>query len=84
MDIPGLLIACAIGGVAGFLAGQILKGRGFGLVGNIVVGLLGSFLFGLLFGNFRFFGESILNSIAGGTIGAILLLLLISFVRKNT
>jgi len=55
--IMGLLIACVIGAVCGFLAGQLLKGRGLGLVG--------------------------VNQIIGGTIGAVLLLIGISFVKKN-
>ena len=40
MNIVGLLIAVLIGAVAGFLAGQIVKGHGFGAVGNIIVGIL--------------------------------------------
>lgn len=39
MNITGLVVALAIGAVAGFLAGKIVKGRGFGIVGNIVVGV---------------------------------------------
>lgn len=53
MNIMGLLIALAIGAICGFLAGQIMKGSGFGLVGNIVVGVFGSLIFGALFGNFN-------------------------------
>jgi uncharacterized membrane protein YeaQ/YmgE (transglycosylase-associated protein family) len=82
MDITGLLLALLIGAVAGFLAGKIVKGHGFGLLGNVVVGIVGALVFGFLFGNFDLFGSPILNEIAGGTIGAVLLLLVIGLFKK--
>jgi uncharacterized membrane protein YeaQ/YmgE (transglycosylase-associated protein family) len=82
MNITGLLVALVVGAIAGFLAGQIVKGHGFGLVGNIVVGLLGALIFGFLFGNWGLLGSPILNEIVGGTIGAILLLVVIGFFKK--
>jgi uncharacterized membrane protein YeaQ/YmgE (transglycosylase-associated protein family) len=84
MDITGLLVALVIGAIAGFLAGQIVKGRGFGLIGNIVVGILGALLFGALFGNFNLLNSPMLNEIAGGTIGAVVLLIIISLFKKAT
>ncbi|MGF1561796.1 MAG: hypothetical protein ACFB3T_06430 [Geminicoccaceae bacterium] len=50
MDPVALIIFLAIGLVAGWLAGQIMKGRGFGLVGNLVVGVVGAFLGGIIAG----------------------------------
>ncbi len=82
MNITGLIVALAIGAVAGFLAGKIVKGHGFGIVGNIVVGVLGAFVSGMLFGNLHILGSPILNQIAGGTLGAILLLLLLGVFKK--
>lgn len=82
MDVTGLLVALLIGAIAGFLAGQIVKGHGFGVVGNIIVGILGSLIFGFLFGNFNLLGSPILNEIAGGTLGAVLLLVVIGFFKK--
>jgi uncharacterized membrane protein YeaQ/YmgE (transglycosylase-associated protein family) len=84
MNITGLLIALLIGAVAGFLAGQIMKGRGFGILGNIIVGILGALVFGFLFGNFNLLNSAILNEIAGGTIGAVILLFVISLIKKAT
>lgn len=84
MNITGLIIALLVGAVAGFLSGQIVKGRGFGLVGNIVVGVVGALIFGFLFGNFNLLNSPILNEIAGGTIGAVILLVVISFMKKAT
>jgi uncharacterized membrane protein YeaQ/YmgE (transglycosylase-associated protein family) len=84
MNITGLLLALLIGAIAGFLAGKIMTGRGFGLLGNIIVGILGSAVFGFLFGNFDLLRSPMLNEIAGGTIGAVVLLFAISLVRKAT
>jgi uncharacterized membrane protein YeaQ/YmgE (transglycosylase-associated protein family) len=61
-----------------------VKGHGFGAVGNIVVGIVGALVFGLLFGNFNLLSSPILNEIAGGTIGAVILLVLIGFFKKAT
>ncbi len=84
MSITGLIVALVIGAVAGFLAGQLVKGRGFGLLGNTVVGLIGALLFGFLFGSFNLLNSPILNEIAGGTIGAVILLFLISLFKRAT
>ena len=50
MTLVGLVIFLLIGAVAGWLAGLIMKGGGFGLIGNIVVGVIGSLIGGWLFG----------------------------------
>ena len=83
-DLWGLLIALLIGAIAGFLAGQIVKGHGFGAVGNIVVGILGALVFGFLFGNFNFLNAPLVNEIVGGTLGAVLLLVVIGLFKKAT
>ena len=82
MSLTGILLALVVGAIAGFLAGQIVKGRGFGLLGNVVVGVVGACLFGLLFGNFNLLNSAILNELAGGTIGAVILLALIGLIRR--
>lgn len=83
MNITGLIVALLIGAVAGFLSGQIVKGHGFGLVGNIIVGIFGALVFGMLFGNLNLLNSPIVNEIAGGTIGAVILLFAISLVRRT-
>ena len=62
MNLTSLLIFLAIGAVAGWLAGQVLKGGGYGLLGNIVIGVIGSVVGGYLFGLF--------SIAAGGLIGS--------------
>ena len=83
MDPVALIIMLAIGAVAGWLAGQILKGAGFGLVGNIIVGIAGALVAGLLLPNLIPIGV-IPGQIISATIGAIILLFVISLIRKAT
>ena len=84
MSLTGVLIAVLIGAICGWLAGQIVKGTGFGLIGNMVVGLLGALIFSMIFGGLKPVPNApILNEIAGGTIGAIILLFLISLFVKR-
>ena len=64
MDIQSLIMFLVIGAVAGWLAGLIMKGRGFGLLGNIVVGIIGALVGGFLFG--------VLGLAAGGLIGSLI------------
>jgi uncharacterized membrane protein YeaQ/YmgE (transglycosylase-associated protein family) len=83
MNLTGLLVALLIGAVAGFLSGQIVKGHGFGLIGNMVVGVVGAALFGSLFGGFNLLPSALLNQIAGATLGAVILLFLIRFIKSS-
>ena len=84
MSIETLLIWLFIGAVAGWLAGVIVKGFGFGLVGNIVVGIVGAFVGGWLFGALGIgAGYGIVSAILGATVGAVLLLLVIKLLRRT-
>jgi uncharacterized membrane protein YeaQ/YmgE (transglycosylase-associated protein family) len=83
MSVETLIIWLLVGAVAGWLAGIIVKGYGFGLLGNIVVGIVGSFIGGWLFGHFGLFtGNGLIGSILGATVGAVILLLLIRLIRR--
>ncbi len=83
MSLSGILIWLLIGAVAGWLAGLIVKGYGFGLVGNIIIGIVGAFIGGWLFGQLGIVsGQGILGSIVGATVGAVILLLLLRLVRR--
>jgi uncharacterized membrane protein YeaQ/YmgE (transglycosylase-associated protein family) len=83
MGIESLLIFLLVGAIAGWLAGQIVKGYGFGLVGNIVVGIVGAFIAGLLLPRLNLgVPEGIVGSIIYATIGAVVLLLLIRMIKR--
>jgi uncharacterized membrane protein YeaQ/YmgE (transglycosylase-associated protein family) len=76
---PGGIIAwLLVGLVAGWLAGQVMKGGGYGLVGDIVMGVIGAFVGGLLF-SFLLPGSSVglLGSIVVAFIGAVVLIALV-------
>ena len=83
MGIESILILLLVGAIAGWLAGQLVKGYGFGLIGNIVVGIVGAFIAGLILPRIGFTlgGNAILASIIHATIGAVILLLLIRLVK---
>ncbi len=77
-----ILVLLLIGLVAGWLAGLIVKSR-FGLLGDMVVGVLGAFVGGWLLGKFGISaGSGVLGSIISATVGAIVLLLLLRLVRR--
>ena len=82
MDITSLIIFLAIGALAGWLAGTIMKGRGFGVLGNIVVGIVGAVFGGFLFGLLGITAGGLLGSIVTATVGAIALLFVIGILKK--
>ncbi|MEQ9436810.1 GlsB/YeaQ/YmgE family stress response membrane protein [Hyphomonas sp.] len=83
MTLESLLIILIVGAIAGWLAGQIVKGYGFGLVGNIVVGIVGAALAGLLFPQLGFsIAAGIVGAIIHATIGAVILLFVIRLIKR--
>ena len=82
MDITSLLIFLAIGAVAGWLAGTLMKGGGFGLLGNIIVGVIGAVVGGFVFGALGISAGGIIGSIVTATVGAVLLIFAIRVIRK--
>lgn len=80
---PWELIAwLLIGLVAGWLAGVLVKGHGFGVLGDIVVGIIGAVLGGFLFGMLGVTPLGLLGSILTATFGAVVLLVLAKSLRK--
>lgn len=71
-----------IGLVAGWLAGQIVKGRGFGPLWDIVIGIIGAVLGGWLFGLFGLASGSLIGSLVTATVGAVVLLFLVGLLKK--
>jgi uncharacterized membrane protein YeaQ/YmgE (transglycosylase-associated protein family) len=83
MTIEALIIWLVIGAIAGWAAGQIMKGYGFGLVGNIVVGILGALIAGWLLPLIGFsIGGGIVASIINAIIGAVILLFVIGLFKR--
>jgi uncharacterized membrane protein YeaQ/YmgE (transglycosylase-associated protein family) len=76
-----LLIFLAVGLFAGWLAGQIWKGRGFGFVGNLLVGVGGSFLGKFLFNLAGFHIRSTIAEIIAAVMGALILLWIVKKIR---
>jgi uncharacterized membrane protein YeaQ/YmgE (transglycosylase-associated protein family) len=82
IDLQSLIILLIIGAIAGWLAGLIVKGYGFGLIGNIVVGVVGAFIGQYLFPMFGLWGADIVGLIISATLGAIILLIIIGLARR--
>jgi uncharacterized membrane protein YeaQ/YmgE (transglycosylase-associated protein family) len=72
-----------IGAIAGWLAGLLVKGYGFGLIGNIVIGVLGAGIAGLLAPRLGLYTESTGGNIIAALLGALILLLLVGLVRRT-
>jgi len=72
-----------VGLVAGWLAGQLMKGGGFGVIGDIVVGVLGALLGGFLFSSLGMsLGGGLLGAIIVATIGAVLLIFVLRLIKR--
>ena len=71
-----------IGIIAGWLAGQLMKGRGFGLVGNLVVGVLGAVIGGWLAGQLGIGATGLVGALLVATAGAVVLLAVVGALKK--
>ena len=84
MEFSSLFMMLVIGAVAGWLAGKFMKGRGFGVLGNVIVGIVGAFLAGLIFPALGFsVGGGFFWSVVHSTIGAVILLFVISLIKRD-
>jgi uncharacterized membrane protein YeaQ/YmgE (transglycosylase-associated protein family) len=83
MGIESLLVMLIIGAIAGWLAGRIVEGYGFGTLGNIVVGVVGAFIAGLILPRIGFtVGGGLISAVIHSTLGAVILLVLIRLVKR--
>jgi uncharacterized membrane protein YeaQ/YmgE (transglycosylase-associated protein family) len=84
MNAQQLVVFLLIGGVAGWLAGLIMKGGGFGILGNIIAGVIGALLGGWLF---RLLGISVggewVGALVTATVGAVVLLFVVGLIKKK-
>jgi uncharacterized membrane protein YeaQ/YmgE (transglycosylase-associated protein family) len=82
-DAMNFLWFIIVGIIAGFLAGKLVKGGGFGLLGDLVVGVIGAVLGGWLFGRLGVStGGGLLGAIVVATIGAIILLVIVRLIKR--
>jgi uncharacterized membrane protein YeaQ/YmgE (transglycosylase-associated protein family) len=84
--IGNLVAWLVIGLIAGWLAGTVMKGRGFGLFGNIIVGVLGAIIGGFVLGLLGLGGAAgsfSIGSLVTAFIGAVILLLILGYARKR-
>lgn len=79
-DIVYILV---VGLIAGWLAGKIMKGKGFGLAGDLVVGVLGAIVGSWIFGALGLGAYGILGSAVVALIGALLLLYIVRLFKKR-
>ena len=83
MDSHGLIAWLVIGAIAGWLAGSLVKGGGFGIIGDIIVGIIGAFVGGWLAGLLGIhIGGGLISSIITATAGAIVLIVLLRIVKS--
>jgi uncharacterized membrane protein YeaQ/YmgE (transglycosylase-associated protein family) len=82
MDLQSLIILLIVGAIAGWAAGQVVKGYGFGLIGNIVVGVVGAFIGNWLFPQLGLWGADMVGMIISAVLGAIILLVVIGLIRR--
>ena len=81
MTLESIIIFLLIGAVAGWLAGLIVKG--FGLIGNIIIGIIGAFIAGYIFPALNVsLGTGIVAAILHATIGAVILLLVVRVIKR--
>lgn len=72
-----------IGLAAGFIAGRLLKGRGFGFVGNLLVGVIGAIAGGLVFRLIGLRSVSLLGELVSAVFGAVLVLVIVGLINKH-
>ena len=78
-----IIAALIIGAIAGWLAGQIVRGAGFGLIANIVIGMIGALVAGWLLPQLGVsLGSGTVRDIVNATIGAVVVLVILSLVRR--
>jgi len=84
MDEHGIIVWLIIGAIAGWLAGRLVKGGGFGLIGDIVVGIVGALIGGWLAGVLGIsIGSGFIASVITAIVGAVILLLIVRAIKRT-
>jgi uncharacterized membrane protein YeaQ/YmgE (transglycosylase-associated protein family) len=82
MTVEGLIWFLLIGLIAGWLAGKVMRGGGYGVVGDMIVGVIGALIGGWLFGVLGIAAGGLIGSIITAFVGAVLLILLLRVIRR--
>lgn len=84
ITLANIVIWLLIGLIAGWLAGEIRRGYGYGTMGNIVIGIIGAIVGGLVFGFLGIDAGGFVGEVLQATIGALVFLAVASWVRRTT
>ncbi len=71
-----------VGLIAGWLAGKIMKGSGYGIIGDIVIGVIGALIGGHVLGWMGIFAYGLIGSICTAVVGAVLLIFIVRLIKK--
>ena len=82
MTLTSLIWFLLIGLIAGWLAGQVMRGGGYGVVGDMIVGVIGALLGGWLFGMLGISAGGLIGAIITAFVGAIILIALLRLIRR--
>lgn len=82
MTVTALIWFLLIGLIAGWLAGQVMKGGGYGVVGDMIVGVIGALLGGWLFGMLGISAGGLIGSIITAFVGAVILILILRAIKR--
>ena len=82
MTVTGLIWFLLIGLIAGWLAGQVMKGGGYGVVGDMIVGVIGALLGGWLFSLIGIAAGGLIGSIITAFVGAVVLILILRAIKR--
>ena len=79
----GIIIWLIVGAIAGWLAGMVVKGGGFGLIGDIVVGIVGALIAGWLLPQLGIvIGGGLVSAVINAFIGAVILLVILRLIKR--
>jgi uncharacterized membrane protein YeaQ/YmgE (transglycosylase-associated protein family) len=82
MTLQSLVLFLVLGALAGWISGLITKGSGFGVAGNIIVGIIGAFLGGFVFGLLGISAHSFIGQLLFAVAGALIFVWLLRFIKK--
>ncbi len=83
MSLTALIWFLLIGLIAGWLAGRVVRGGGYGVIGDMIVGVIGALIGGWLFGRLGITAGGLIGAIITAFVGAVILILLLRLIRRG-